>query len=109
MSDVVITYSVLNELNGSLKQIITEFDKANARSDDLEADIGAPYGKTRLRDRAHTFEAGWDDRRKALQNDLMTIQERVEKTGQEWADWDLKASQANKVEADEAAHLPKAG
>ncbi|WP_203581633.1 hypothetical protein [Microbacterium hibisci] len=108
MSDVEISYSVLNELNGSLKQIIVEFEKANARSDDLESAIGAPYGKTRLRDRAHTFEEGWHVRRKALQEDLMTIQERVEKTGKEWESWDLEASKANEVEVDEAEHLPKA-
>ena len=99
--DVIVTYEVLNELNGSLKQIIVEFEKAEGRSNDLEAAVGAPYGKTRLRDRAHSFEAGWNDRRGALKGDLEKIQERVEGTGREWADWDLEASKSTKVERNE--------
>ncbi len=42
MSDVKISYSVLNELNGSLKQILVELEDASKRASALEAAIGDP-------------------------------------------------------------------
>lgn len=108
MSDVIVTYDVLNELNGSLKQIILEFEKAEERADDLEDSVGTPYGKTRLRDASSEFESGWNDRRRGLREDLMKIQERVESTGRGWAEWDVEASRSTQVERNEAATMPRA-
>lgn len=107
MTDVLVQYSVLNELNGSLKQIIVELDEAESRASTLEGDIGDPYGRDRLREAAEEFEDGWNDRRKALKESLMKIQERVEGTGKGWAEWDTEVSQKLAVEPDEAATMPR--
>ncbi|MBM7505723.1 hypothetical protein ACFPER_01305 [Agromyces aurantiacus] len=108
MTDVLIEYGVLNELNGSLKQIIVELEKAEQRASALEDAIGDPYGKDRLREAAEEFEDGWDDRRAALKEDLMKIQERVEATGKAWAEWDAEASRQLAVEANEVDTMPRA-
>ena len=107
MTDVLIEYGVLNELNGSLKQIIVELEKAEGRADTLEGDIGDPYGKNRLREAAEEFEDGWNDRRSALKEDLMKIQERVEETGKAWERWDTDAARELAVEPNEASTLPR--
>ena len=107
MTDVLIEYRVLNELNGSLKQIIVELEKAEDRASTLEGDIGDPYGRNRLREAAEEFEDGWNDRRAALKEDLMKIQERVEATGKGWEQWDRDASRQLAVEANEASTMPR--
>lgn len=76
---VVIDKTSLEALDEALRRTLVEFDRAVKRSRELENAIGAPYGKTRLRDRAHTFESGWDIRRGDLQESLKALQERVEK------------------------------
>lgn len=103
MSDVAITYSILNELNGSLKQIIVEFEEASKRADVLESAIGDPCGKNKLREAAEEFEDGWNDRRKGLKEDLAKIQEHVESVGSSWADWDTEASKSLTVDGDEVS------
>ena len=108
MPDVLIEYRVLNELNGSLKQIIVELEKAEDRASTLEGDIGDPCGRNRLREAAEEFEDGWDDRRAALREDLMKIQERVEATGRGWEEWDREASRDLAVEANETSTMPRA-
>lgn len=108
MTDILIEYSVLNELNGSLKQIIVELEKAEERATSLEGDIGDPYGRDTLREAAEEFEDGWDDRRAALKEDLMKIQERVEATGKGWAEWDTAAARELAVEANEVDTMPRA-
>jgi hypothetical protein len=98
VSDVVITFSVLNELNGSLKQILVEFEDATKRGDAVEAAIGNPCGRGELRQAAEVFENGWDARRKYLKDDLAKVQEHVEAVGSKWAEWDTEAS--NKLSVD---------
>ena len=107
MSGVLVEYTVLNELNGSLKQIIVELERAESRASNLAADITDPYGQSKLREAAAEFEDGWNNRRSALKESLMTIQKRVEGTGKAWADWDTEASQNLKVEANEASTMPR--
>ncbi|HET6672421.1 MAG TPA: hypothetical protein VFG92_03520 [Agromyces sp.] len=108
MSDgVLIPYEVLNELNGSLKQIIVEFDKAGDRSGALESAIGAPYGRTGLRDAADSFESAWDDKRETLKMDVEEIQKHVEEVGTAWTDWDTEASASLSVDRGETAALPE--
>ena len=107
MSDVLINYSVLNELNGSLKQIIVELEEAENRADDLEDAIGDPVGRDDLREAAEEFEDGWDDRRKFLKEDIELVQQHVEEVGSKWAEWDTEASKSLKVEKDEAETLPR--
>jgi len=108
VTDVLIEYSVLNELNGSLKQIIVELENAEDRATSVEHDIGDPYGRNDLREAAEEFEDGWNDRREALKEDLMKIQERVESTGKAWEQWDRDVSAELAVEANEASTMPRA-
>ena len=108
-ADVEIPYEVLNELNGSLKQIIVEFDEARSRSDVLESAIGNPLGRNSLRDEANRFEDDWDDKRETLRQDVVDVQKHVEGVGKGWVDWDLEASAQLSVDAGESKNLPKAG
>ena len=107
MADVSIPYEVLNELNGSLKQIIVEFDRAGGRSNDLEQAIGSPYDRSGLRDQADRFEGAWNDKRETLKQDVEEIQKHVEEVGKSWADWDAEASRSLSVDQGETAALPK--
>jgi hypothetical protein len=106
--DVEIPYGVLNELNGSLKQIIVEFSEAGGRSNSLESAIGSPLGRDGLRSQVDRFEGAWDDKRDTLQEDVEAVQEQVEAVGKAWAEWDTEASKELSVDAGEAANLPKA-
>ena len=109
MSDgVQIPYEVLNELNGSLKQIIVEFEQANSRSSALESAIGNPLGRNSLRDEAERFEGDWDDKRETLRQDVVDIQKHVEDIGKGWVEWDLEASKQLSVDEGESTNLPKA-
>jgi DNA repair exonuclease SbcCD ATPase subunit len=108
MTDVKISYSVLNELNGSLKQIIVELEEASNRASALEDAIGDPCGRNDLREAAEEFEDGWDDRRKFLEEDIAEVQKHVEEIGKAWAEWDTEAAASLAVEANEAATLPGA-
>ncbi|MGV8882475.1 MAG: hypothetical protein ACOH19_09985 [Rhodoglobus sp.] len=109
MSDgVQVPYEVLNELNGSLKQIMVEFENAAKRSDTLEAAIGSPFGDSRLRTQADRFESAWNDKRETLRLDIEEVQKHVEEVGQGWIDWDTDASSSLSVDAGESTNLPKA-
>lgn len=107
MVDVLIPYEVLNELNGSLKQIIVEFDKAGSRSNALEQAIGTPYDRSGLRDQADRFESEWDDKRETLKQDVEEIQKHVEEVGKSWTEWDEEASRSLSVDEGETAGLPR--
>jgi hypothetical protein len=111
MSDVVISFSVLNELNGSLKQIIVEFNEAGKNADALQDAVQKPCGKDDLHDRVHDFEDGWNNRREELQGDIEKVQQHVEEVGKKWAEWDLDASKNLELDGNEAPIVPssKAG
>lgn len=109
MSDgVQIPYEVLNELNGSLKQIMTEFANAKNGSNALEAAIGTPLGRGSLRDEADRFESAWDDKRETLRQDMEEVQKRVDEVGKAWVGWDEEAGKQLSVDAGETKNLPKA-
>ncbi len=107
-ADVEVPYSVLNELNGSLKQIIVEFEDATARSEHVEGAIGSPLGRDGLRDQARRFEEAWDDKRETLKQDLEKVQAQVEAVGQGWNNWDVDAAGKLSVDSGETANLPLA-
>ncbi|GAA1941674.1 hypothetical protein [Agromyces allii] len=103
MADVYVKVEHLNRLNGSLKQILVEFDEADRRTDRLQDMIGRPDGRGGLRDRTHDFEGGWDDRRNALVAKLQGIQAAVESTCTGWQDFDLEAAKSLKLSASDAS------
>ncbi len=102
MSDVVISFSLLNELNGSLKQIIVEFNEADKNADALQDAVKKPCGKDDLREKVHDFEGGWNNRREELQADIEKVQQHVEAVGAKWAEWDLDASKNLELDAGDA-------
>jgi hypothetical protein len=106
--DVEIPYEVLNELNGSLKQIMVEFENAKNRSDALESAIGSPLGRNSLRSQANTFEDQWDDKRQTLAEDIADVQKHVQAVGEGWVNWDLEASQQLELDDNDSQNLPKA-
>ncbi|WP_022889940.1 hypothetical protein [Agromyces italicus] len=108
MSDgVQIPYEVLNELNGSLKQIIVEFDQAGDRTGALEGAIGSPLGRNGLREQVDRFEGAWNDKRETLKQDVQELQKHVDEVGQAWVNWDTEASASLSVDQDESKNLPK--
>lgn len=106
MPDVYVKVDHLNRLNGSLKQILVEFQDAAKRTDALQDMIGRPDGRSSLRDRTHEFEGGWDDRRNALIQKLSGIQAAVESTCAGWQDFDLEAADSLRLQENDGANLP---
>lgn len=106
MADVYIKVEHLNQLNGSLKQILVEFADAGERTDDLQEMIGSPDGRTDLKDKTNDFEGGWNDRRTALIEKLTKIQQRVEGTCAGWQNFDLEASKQLKTSETAGDTLP---
>ncbi len=106
MSDVYVKVEHLNELNGSLKQILVEFADAGSRTDRLQNMIGNPDGRTSLKDKTHDFEGGWDDRRNALIEKLTAIQAQVESTCTGWQGFDLDASKQLELDENAGSTLP---
>lgn len=106
MPDVYIKVDHLNRLNGSLKQIIVEFEDAEERTDDLQELIGQPDGRNSLYKRTHEFEGGWNDRRKQLLEKLSNIQAAVESTCAGWEEFDLELSRDLSLRESDADNLP---
>jgi hypothetical protein len=106
MADVFVKVEHLNRLNGSLKQIIVEFEDAAKRTNALQDMIDRPDGRSELRDKTHDFEGGWDDRRNALIQKLTGIQSAVESTCTGWQDFDREAAQQLQVSESAGASLP---
>ncbi len=106
MTDVYVKVDHLNRLNGSLKQILVEFEDAAKNTDALQDLIGRPDGRSGLRDRTHDFEGGWDDRRNALIDKLRNVQVAIEETCKGWQDFDLELSRNLSLEENAGDTLP---
>lgn len=78
MADVELTLDELQEMSDELEQIIEEFENATSRSDALEQAIGAPFGKTTLRDAVEEFETRWDVQRDDLKESLSGVGEHLD-------------------------------
>jgi len=78
VADVKLTLDELQEMSDELQQIIEEFENARSRSDALEQAIGAPFGKTALRDTVEEFETRWDVQRDDLKESLTGIGEHLD-------------------------------
>lgn len=77
MADILIKITELETVKTSLNAIVDEFDKATANSEDLEADIGEPFDRSELRDKAQDFEERWDDKRDELKESLKKVSEHI--------------------------------
>jgi hypothetical protein len=106
MTDVYVKVDHLNRLNGTLKQILVEFEDAERKTDQLQDSIKNPDGRSELREKTHDFEGGWDDRRNALKEKLANIQSAVEATCKGWQEFDLELSKNLALEENAGETLP---
>lgn len=75
--DFYIPLADLEEIQASLQEITDEFADAVKRSEDLEAEIGTPFGRSELKDRVEDFETRWDIKRDNLAEDLGKVLEHL--------------------------------
>ena len=68
----------LELVNESLLVSITEFTEVADSNDDIEAAIGDPAGRGDLRGRVYDFEAGWNNNREKLTENLTKVQEHLQ-------------------------------
>lgn len=87
-----IKYDELSRVSDQLKVIVEELEQAAQRTDAVEAAIGTPYSKHRLRQRVHDFEGRWDDKRKELAADIDKVQKHVQGVLDGVSDWDAKTA-----------------
>lgn len=92
---VKVSYEDLEALERALQDIITEFEQASSRSDDLVTAIARPYGEGDLRDLAADFESRWDDRRGKLLDGLKTVHDRTKSSIEKWRELDDDMSQTD--------------
>lgn len=109
MSDVYVKVDHLNRLNGSLKQILVEFQDAAKNTAKLQDLIGKPDGRSGLHDRTHEFEGGWDDRRNALMEKLQNVQKAVQETCEGWEGFDEELARSLALESNAGDTLPTRG
>ncbi len=92
MDDVLITFDELLALRQRLDEIIVELESAGDRSSELEAAIGAPYGRWELRSGAGDFESRWNDKRVDLARDMTKVRDHVQGVLEGFAEFDEEAS-----------------
>ncbi len=94
MSDVYITLDRLEQVVTDLEAIITEFEHATSRSEELEAAISNPFGEDKLRDEAQEFEERWDDKRDELKDGLTGVKDHVQGILDGIEEWDAETAKA---------------
>ena len=92
MPDVYIKLGELEAVVGQLDSIITEFEDATDNSEALEGDIGDPFDKSDLRDKARDFEERWDDKRHDLKEGLTAIRDHVKGVFDGFTEWDSETA-----------------
>jgi len=92
VADVYIKLSELETVVSQLEAIISEFENATDSSEELEAAIGNPFGRSELRDQAKDFEERWDDKRGDLKDGLDKIKEHVKGVVDGVNEWDSETA-----------------
>ncbi|MER7558474.1 flagellar protein FlgN [Nocardioides sp. NPDC051685] len=92
MADVKIKIETLSRIATQLDSIVSEFENATSQSEELEADIGNPYGRGDLRDKAQDFEERWDDKRDELKDSLKELHEHVKGVVDGFENWDSETA-----------------
>lgn len=92
MADVKIKIETLSRIATQLDSIVNEFENATSQSEALEADIGNPYGRGDLRDKAQDFEERWDDKRDELKDSLKELHEHVKGVVDGFENWDSETA-----------------
>lgn len=92
MADILIKIAELETVKRSLDSIVDEFENATDSSEDLEADIGDPFDRSELRDKACDFEERWDDKRNDLKDSLKKVSEHIKGVIDGIEDWDSQTA-----------------
>ena len=92
MADILIKIAELETVKRSLDSIVDEFENATGSSEDLEADIGDPFDRSDLRDKACDFEERWDDKRGDLKESLKKVSEHIKGVIDGIENWDSETA-----------------
>lgn len=92
MTDVVVSYRELAELDAKLQSITAELQQAESRADVLEDAIGDPFGRNDLREAVEDFEDRWNNRRANLAEDIAGVQEHVHGVLEGFRAWDRETA-----------------
>ncbi len=92
MADILIKISELETVRSSVDSIVQEFENATSSSEDLEADIGDPFDRSELRDKACEFEERWDDKRDELKESLKKVSEHIKGVIDGIENWDSETA-----------------
>lgn len=92
MPDVRIKIDTLAKVVDQLNEIVGEFDNATSQSEELEADIGNPFGRSELRDKACEFEERWNDKRGDLKESLDDLRKHVKGVVDGFENWDSETA-----------------
>ncbi|MFE6645498.1 flagellar protein FlgN [Nocardioides sp. NPDC057772] len=92
MADILIKIVELETVKRSLDSIVDEFENATDSSEDLEADIGDPFDRSELRDKACDFEERWDDKRNDLKDSLKKVSEHIKGVIDGIENWDSETA-----------------
>lgn len=92
MADVKIKIETLARISTQLEAIVSEFENATDNSEALEADIGNPFGKSELREKAQDFEERWDDKRSDLKDSLEDVHKHVKGVVEGFENWDSETA-----------------
>lgn len=92
MADVKIKIETLARISAQLEAIVGEFENATDNSEALEADIGNPFDKSELREKAQDFEERWDDKRGDLKDSLKDVHEHVKGVVEGFENWDSETA-----------------
>jgi len=77
VADIYVSLAELEAANWQLSEIVTEFEKATERADDLEGAIGDPFGRSELREAAEDFEDRWNHKRDQLKENLEGLNQQL--------------------------------
>lgn len=92
MADVYIKLSQLEQVVTEIEAIVDEFDNATSLSEELEAAISDPFGRSELRDKARDFEERWDDKRGELKDGLKGVKDHVDGVIKGVEQWDSETA-----------------
>lgn len=90
--DIMLDLVRMRQLHDGLMIVINEFEAAGRTNDSLEDAIDLPDDRSSLRDKAHDFEAAWNDKRGKLEENLDGIQESLRGIVDAWSDWDAETA-----------------
>ncbi|MBC7278224.1 flagellar protein FlgN [Nocardioides sp.] len=92
MADVKINIETLDRIASQLDAIVTEFENATSNSEELEAAIAKPYGRSELREKAQDFEERWDGKREKLKESLDELHKHVKGVVDGFTNWDSETA-----------------